>query len=92
MTVHGLHRTLFVLLLGFFLSLPTFVLADHLHESSHDEAACEICLSVSAAAAVDTPAGNQAQPGPGRVEPLPDLAPPAGFRIHRYQRGPPLLR
>ncbi len=87
------HNLLIASLLGILLSLSNVVLADHLHDSSIDETHCEICVSSSAMAdSGDTELCKSTPKTAIRRTETPRFVPLEVFRLHKFQRGPPLLR
>ncbi len=86
------RKNITTLLLSLLLSLPSLVLADHLHDDFNDEINCELCsFSSPAASSNEQPQKVVCSDQQQKSEKATRL-PFEVFRLNQYQRGPPLLR
>tara|TARA_B110000914_G_scaffold188_1_gene190 strand:- start:2956 stop:3231 length:276 start_codon:yes stop_codon:yes gene_type:complete len=83
-------KNLSILVLSLMLSLPGFVIADHIHETTAEEINCELCTHTGSDVALDNvkndlsaPARQKAQSFSRRFAIFTEL-------LHRHPRGPPL--
>jgi len=85
-------KFLSIMALSFLLCLPGLVMAEHLHEPTHEETGCELCVHTGPAVAADSDRCIRTFKEPQKVEDKPTFFPLETFLLHRQQRGPPLLR
>ena len=87
-----LRKLVSTMALSLLLCLPRLAMAEHLHEPTHEEVGCEICINTAAMAAAGFNGCIRTPKEPQKVEEKPTSFPLETFLLHKHQRGPPLLR
>ena len=79
-----------ILVLSLMLSLPGFVIADHIHETTAEEINCELCTHTGNDAALNNAENHLSPPVQQEAQSLSRRFTISTALLHRHPRGPPL--
>lgn len=87
-------KSLIILAISTLLNMPGVLMADHLHEVTHDhdEIQCEICSVAGSDNTERSLSCDASVPKHKEIQSKTDFIPLETYLFHKHQRGPPLLR
>jgi|TARA_B110000908_G_scaffold29880_1_gene35312 hypothetical protein len=83
-------KNLSILVLSLMLSLPGFVIADHIHETTAEEINCELCTHTGSDVALDNVKNDLSAPARQKAQRFSRRFAISTELLHRHPRGPPL--